>query len=78
MTEMAWSGKAMPGEFNIQRKPLRTSGFRKVFKATGSGEFKGSTWVVKRCLGNGKKDILGLGQSLEEHTKKVVQMDYLV
>ena len=52
-------------------------GFRKAFKASGSGELKGSTWVVKRYLEHAKKDIVELGQSLEEHTKKVVQMHYL-
>ena len=77
MTEMAWSGKATPVEFNIEREPFGTGGFRKVFKASGTGEFKGSTWVVKRYLENAKKDILELGQSLEDHTKKVVQMHYL-
>ena len=41
MTEMAWSGKATPVEFNIKRKPFRTGGFRKAFKASCSGEFKG-------------------------------------
>ena len=74
MTEMAWSGKAIPVEFNIGHKPFGTGGFRKAFKATGSGEFKGSTWVVKQYLENIKRDILELGQSLEEHTKKVAQM----
>ena len=77
MTDMVWSGKATPVEFNIEREPFGTGGFRKAFKASGSGEFKGSTWVVKRYLENAKKDILELGQSLEEHTKKVVQMHYL-
>ena len=77
MTEMAWSGKATPVEFNIESKPFGAGGFRKAFKASGSGEFKGSTWVVKRYLENAKKDIVELGQSLEEHTKKVVQMHYL-
>ena len=77
MTEMAWSGKETPVEFKIECEPFGIGGFRKAFKASGSGEFKGSTWVVKRYLENAKKDILELGQSLEEHTKKVVQMHYL-
>ena len=77
MTDMVWSGKATPVKFNIEREPFGTGDFQKAFKASGSGEYKGSTWVVKRYLENAKKDILELGQSLEEHTKKVVQMHYL-
>ena len=56
---------------------LELGGFRKAFKASGSREFKGSTWVIKRYLENTNKDILELGQSLEEHTKKEGQMHYL-
>ena len=51
---MAWSGKATPVEFNSEREPFETGGFRKAFKASGTGEFKGSTWVVKRYLENAK------------------------
>lgn len=52
--------------FNMRHKPFGTGGVWKAFKATGSGKFTGPTWVVKRYLENAKKDILGLGQSLEE------------
>lgn len=57
---------------------LGLGGVWKAFKATGSGKFTGPTWVVKRYLENAKKGILGLGQSLEEQTKRELQTHYFV
>lgn len=39
--------------------------------------FHGTTWVVKRYLKETSKDILAIGQAIEEYTKKVVQMHCL-
>ena len=70
MTEMVWSGKATPVEFNIEREPFGTGGFRKAFKASGSGEFKGSTWVVKRYLENAKRISLSWDSPLKSTQRK--------
>lgn len=34
-------------------------------------------WVVRRYLEKTWEDIIAIGQALEEHAKKVVQMHYL-
>lgn len=57
---------------------MGSGGFRKACKAkntaTGSNP---TTWVVKRCLDNVKREIEDLGLSVEEHTKNIVQMHTL-
>ena len=78
MSVMAWTGRPTAVEFSIESQPLGTGGFRKAFKATSNDRgFQGSTWVVKRDLEKASEDIIAIGQTLEEHTKKVVQMHYL-
>ena len=75
---MAWTGRPTAVEFSIESQPFGTGGFRKAFKATSNDRgFQGSTWVVKRYLEKASEDIIAIGQTLEEHTKKVVQMHYL-
>lgn len=78
MSVMAWTGRPTAVEFSIESQPFGTGGFRKAFKATSNDRgFQGSTWVVKRYLEKASEDIIAIGQTLEEHTKKVVQMHYL-
>ena len=78
MSVMVWTGKPTTVEFSIEPEPFGTGGFRKAFKATSKDRgFNGSTWVVKRYLEKAAVDIVAIGQTLEEHTKKVVQMHYL-
>ena len=75
---MAWTGRPTAVEFCIESQPFGTGGFRKAFKATSNDRgFQGSTWVVKRYLEKASEDIIAIGQTLEEHTKRVVQMHYL-
>ena len=78
MSAMAWTGRPTTVEFSIEPEPFGTGGFCNAFKATSNDRgFQGSTWVVKRYLDKASKDILAIGQTLEKHTKKVVQKHYL-
>ena len=78
MSGMAWTGRPSTVEFSIEPEPFGTGGFRKAFKATSNDRgFNGSTWVVKKYLKKAADDIITIGQTIEEQTKKVVQMHYL-
>ncbi|CAH3144516.1 unnamed protein product [Pocillopora meandrina] len=78
MSVMARTGRPTIVDFSIEPEPFGTGGFRKAFKATSNDRgFNGSTWVVKRYLEKAAVDIIAIGQTLEEHTKKVVQMHCL-
>lgn len=78
-TTLSWSMLPDKVEFTIENKVLGEGGFRKAFKASSSTRgFAAQTWVVKRFLEDVVKDIVGdLGQSMEDHTKKVIQMHHL-
>ena len=57
---------------------LGEGGFRKAYKATSTTrEFEHCQWVVKRYKESAAKEIEETNQTLEAHTKKVVQMHYL-
>ena len=59
------------------RMPLGR-GVRKAYKATSNTKgFENSTWVIKKCLPKSVSDIQATRQTVEQHTKKVVQMHYL-
>ena len=78
MSVMARTGRPTTVDFSIEPEPFGIGGFRKAFKATSNDRgFNGSTWVVKRYLEKAAVDIIAIGQTLEEHTKKVVQMHCL-
>ena len=78
MKHMTWSGTPRIAEFTIKPEPFGVGGFRKAFKATSHNKnFEGSTWVIKKYLPKVLNDIEVIGQTVEEHTKKVVQMHYL-
>lgn len=78
MSTMVWTGTPTTVEFSIESEPFGTGGFRKAFEATSNDRgIQGSTWVVKRYLEKASEDIIAIGQTLDEHTKKVVQMHYL-
>ena len=75
LTDMVWSNLPLTIEFNIAKEPFGKGGFREVFKATSKmPEFHGQQWVVKRYLVSAV-DIIK--QTVEQHTKKVVQMQML-
>ena len=74
---MSWSKTPSTVDFSMDKEPFGTGGFRQAFKATSNDkEFQG-TWVIKKYLPKSISDIQATGQSIEQHTKKVVQMHYL-
>ena len=77
LAEMLWS-KPIKMDFIIEAEPFTSGEFRQAFKATSKHqEFKNAIWVTKKYTDNTKADILETKQTLEEHTKKCVQMHYL-
>ena len=78
-TTLSWSMLTRKVEFTIEKKSIGEGGFRKAFKASSTCPgFSGQTWVFKRYLESVVKEIEGdLGQSMDDHTKKVIQMHNL-
>lgn len=75
---MTWSSNPSAVDFVIEKEPFGVGGFRKAFRATSSTkEFCRSKWVVKRYLTKAIEDISLTSQTVEQHTRKVVQMHYL-
>lgn len=75
---MTWSGKARSVEFVLEKDVLGTGGFREVFKATSKTPgFADIVWVVKKYLPEALTIIQATNQSVEEQTKKVIQMHML-
>ena len=73
-----WGSVPDKVEFVIDKDPLGTGGFRQAFKATSQTKgFDHTPWVVKKYLAKTVSDIGILGQTVEQHTKKVVQMHCL-
>ena len=65
-------------DFSIHKEPFGTGGFREAYKATSKAKgFEANTWVIKKYLATSVSDIETTGQTVEQHTKKVVQMHYL-
>ena len=78
LADMVWSKLQTAVDFTIEPEPFGVGGFRQAFHATSDHkDFKNTKWVVKRYLPKAIKDITETNQTLEEHTKKVVQMHYL-
>ncbi|ESO85514.1 hypothetical protein LOTGIDRAFT_155001 [Lottia gigantea] len=63
-------------EFKISK--ISSGGFRDAFKAQSiSKEFAGKSWVIKKYQQDAVTTIASMNQTLEKHTKKVVQMHQL-
>lgn len=78
LDQICWSKHPSVVEFVIEKDPFGTGGFRNAFKATSQAkEFQSTTWVVKKYLPQAIEDIGVTGQTIEQHTKKVVQMHSL-
>ncbi len=76
--QLCWSKCPSVVEFVIETDPFGRGGFRNAFKATSQAkEFQSTTWVVKKYLPQAIEDIGVTGQTVEQHTKKVVQMHIL-
>ena len=78
MAWQKWSGFHYKSHFNIEEEEFASGGFKKAYKAkSDSPGFECSTWVVIRYLPSALEDIKESGQSVEEHTRKSVQMHCL-
>ena len=79
LENIAWSVLPQKVEFIIEKDVLGSGGFRQAFKAKSSStNFNTSLWVVKKYLPKAAKEITeDIKITLEEHTKKVVQMHAL-
>ena len=78
LEDMNWSSIPEKVELVIEKEPFAKGGFREVFKAKSPTKgYNGCTWVVKKYLPSTLQCIKDLGQTVEEHTKKTVQMQSL-
>ena len=78
LADMAWSSQPSTVEFNIANEPLGKGGFGEAFKATSKMPgFQRQQWVVKKYLESAVDIIKETKQTIEQHTKKVVQMHML-
>ena len=65
-------------DFLLAKSHFSEGGFRKAFKATSTTIGYSGTWVIKQYKGETLETITtDLGQTVEEHTKKVIQMHSL-
>ena len=75
---LSWSKLPITVEFNEEKEPFAHGGFRNAYKATTKHpQFKGTTWVIKRYLPDAVKGINDIGQTVQQHTQKVVQVHLL-
>ena len=76
---MSWSCIPQKVEFIVEDDVLGSGGFRKAYKARNSYPgYNHTTWVVKTYLDDVGKEIQeDLEMTLEEHTRKIVQMHTL-
>lgn len=75
---MACSASPVLVDFNMEEMTFGVGRFREAFKATGKHkEYSYTTWVVKLYLKKSLEVMRTLGQTLEQHTKKSVQLHYL-
>ena len=78
LSRMTWSTVPKPVKFNISKDLLGEGAFRRAYKAeTDDREFSAFTWVVKEYKSCALDVISETKQSVEAHTKKVVQMHCL-
>jgi hypothetical protein len=78
LSHMTWSTIPKPVEFNVSKDLLGEGGFRKAYKAESSDkDFSTLTWVVKEYKPCALEVIAETQQTVEAHTKKVVQMHSL-
>ena len=78
ITSVTWSQVPIVVEFKEEKMPFGSGAFRKAYKAVSNyAEFRNSTWVIKRYLPQALDCIGESGMTVEEHTRKVVQMHLL-
>ena len=75
---LTWGQVPIIMDFQEGRDPIGTGAFRSAYKAkTKHAQFSAANWVIKRYLQRTIDGIHTLGQTLEQHTRKVVQMHLL-
>ena len=78
MESLTWSQVPLTIEFKEEKEPFGEGGFRTAYKAkTKHPQFSDRSWVIKRYLSKAIDGIERTGQTLEQHTRKVVQMHLL-
>jgi hypothetical protein len=78
ISEMAWSCNSTTVKFSIENQPFGVGGFREAFKArTKACGFSNCLWVVKKYLSFTEATVEESNQTVEQHTRKVVQMHML-
>ena len=79
LENITWSLLPQKVEFRIEKDAFGSGGFREAFKARSSSiGFNSSMWVVKRYLDSTAKEVRDdIKLTVEEHTKKVIQMHAL-
>lgn len=78
VVSVVWSKVPTVVEFLEETTPVGTGAYRNAFKASSKhSEFAGCDWVIKRYTSSGKDNIEELGLTLEDHTRKTVQMHLL-
>ena len=75
---MGWSRNGTTVEFTIEKEPFGTGGFREAYKAQSHAPgFVHRSWVVKKYVKCAEETIEETNQTIEQHTRKVVQMHML-
>ena len=78
MAEMLWPTCGERADFSMAKNPFASGGFREAYKASSNSiRFKGNEWVVKKYLPETLTVIGEINETVESHTKKVVQMHHL-
>ena len=73
-----WSKVTTTVEFREEKEPFGSGGFREAHKATTKHpNFKDNLWVIKRYLPKAKEGIASTKKTMEQHTRKTVQMHLL-
>ena len=75
--KFSWSKVPTVVEFIEENPHFAQAGFRKTNKASSKNPMYPGVWVIKRYLPHAIKGIFELQQTLEEHTRKTVQMHML-
>ena len=74
---MSWSSSPRAVEFSLLKDILGEGGFRKAYKSESQDETFTGLWVVKEYNEKSLDVIAKTNQTVETHTKKVVQMHSL-
>lgn len=78
MEEMSWPTCGERADFSVAKEPFASGGFREAYKASSnSARFKANAWVVKKYLPETLTVLKDMSETVESHTKKVVQMHHL-